>query len=122
MKRKNTFGLIRIALYIAALTVIILASVGKIDIKCFWKENYGFDCPSCGITRASKCVLTLKFKDAYNYNSFFSAVLVPFNLVLLIDDLFVIIKRFITKKDSLSLIEILLGYGDKDYDKDNSNC
>lgn len=121
MKKRNTFGLIRIVLYTITLVIIILASFGNLNIKCYWKENYGFDCPSCGITRASRSILTLNFKDAIGFNTYYTAVLVPLILILFFDDVFVIIKRLITKKDNFSLVEILLGYGENGNGKNNSN-
>ena len=121
MKTRNMFGFVRIALYTITLVIIILASFGNLDIKCFWKENYGFDCPSCGITRASRSILTFKFKEAIGFNTYYTVVLVPFIMILFFNDVFVIFKRLVTKKDEFSLVEILLGYGENGNDKNNSN-
>lgn len=121
MKRKKTFEYVRIVLYVTTIMIIILASVGIIDIKCFWKENYNLTCPSCGITRASRSILTLNFKDACGFNAYYTLVFVPLIFILFVNDVYVIFKRQITKKDDISLVEILLGYGEKNNDKNNTN-
>lgn len=46
-------------------------------------------CPLCGMTRAVKCLLTLKFEDAFNYNKFVGGfcIIIP---MIMVDSLYII--------------------------------
>ena len=109
VKRNYIFEKIRLAIYIFAVILIILAVVNNYEGGCYWREKYGILCPACGLTRATVNFVKLNFKEAYSYNPFYTAVLLPFILFLVINDIFVIIKRKITKKDDISFVEIILG-------------
>lgn len=36
--------------------------------KCFYRDNFGVECPSCGLTRSFISIEDLNFKQAFNYN------------------------------------------------------
>lgn len=109
--KKIKFEYTRIAIYIISIILAILVVFGKINLLCYWKETYGILCPACGLTRATISILKFDLYNAIEANAFYTIVLVPFVLILVINDLFTIIKRKITKKKDISFVEIMLGEG-----------
>lgn len=109
--KKIKFEYVRIVIYVISIILTILTIVGKINLLCYWKENYGILCPACGLTRATISIMQFKFQKAFELNAFYTIVLIPFVLILVLNDLYVIIKRHITKKKDISLVEIMLGEG-----------
>lgn len=107
------FEYVRIILYIVGILFLIMVAIGKVNIPCFWKENFNIICPSCGITRATKCALTLKFRDALQYHLLYTGIIFPFLILLWVNDIYVITKRRITGKADFSYIEIVCGYAKK---------
>ena len=105
------FEYVRIILYVIILISITAVIIFEINIPCFWKENFGITCPSCGITRATKSLIHFHIHDAMEYNGFYTLILVPFVLILFFNDAFMILKRKIFKINDISYVEILLGYG-----------
>lgn len=117
--KKNKFAFVRIVIYIISIILVILAQIGILKTSCYWYENYGITCPSCGLTRATNSILKLKFKEAFEYNAIYTCSLLPFLILLIINDLYILTKRYILKKEDISYIEIILGYKENEYDKDN---
>lgn len=107
------FGYARIVIYIATIIILLLMSNGTICFPCYWKENYGISCPTCGVTRATKSIFQLQFADAIKYHAMYTLVLVPFIFLIVINDIFIILKRSISNKKEISYVEILLGYAKK---------
>lgn len=107
--KKIKFEYIRLFIYCVTTVILVFVVTGKIDIKCYWMENYGVTCPACGITRASINLLKGNFSEAIKYHAYYTCVIMPLVSVLVIEDVFVIIKRLIFKKNTASLVEILLG-------------
>lgn len=105
MKQINVLKFIRIIVYVILL--ITLLFLGFSDDNnfglCHIKENFGLSCPSCGITRATKAILSLDFILAIEYNAFFTLILLPVFFILFIDD---IICMIFNKR---SLVDIILG-------------
>lgn len=107
------FEYFRIVLYILGIIFLVFVATGGVNIPCFWKENYNIICPSCGITRATKNLVTLNFKEAYKFHPLYVCILFPFSLFLILNDIYTIIKRKITRKADISYIEIVCGYVNK---------
>jgi hypothetical protein len=68
---------------LAVLSVFLVAAVAEIrehkaylDLpghsfeigRCYYKTNFGFDCPSCGMTRGFISIENFDFKSAFRYN------------------------------------------------------
>ncbi len=107
--KKIKFEHIRITIYIISLILTLLVFLGKINITCYYKENFGILCPACGLTRATANILKLRFREAYELNAFYTCVLIPFVSLLVINDIYIIFKRYITGAEDVSLVEIMLG-------------
>lgn len=112
--KKIKFEYVRITLYILSIIAIIFLVNGAINTSCHWYEKYGFLCPTCGLTRATKYIFMLDFKSALRYNFFYSCILFPFVTILVFNDIYVLIRRYFFHKKELSFIEILLGEAKKD--------
>ncbi|MCI8393644.1 MAG: DUF2752 domain-containing protein [Clostridia bacterium] len=57
------------------------------------KDSTGLFCPACGITRATKELLSFNFSLAVEYNAYYTLVLFPIFVVLFIDDIICIIIK-----------------------------
>ena len=110
MKTKNNvFEKVRLTIYIISIIIAIVVLITGYEGSCYWRENYRILCPTCGFTRATTSFMRLDFKNAIEYNAFYTCILLPLVLYLVINDVFVIIKRKITKRDEISYVEIILG-------------
>lgn len=78
MKKYRKLNLISI-LFIVVIYLLITR------FTCLVKFITGFPCPSCGITRAYKCVLNLNFSGAWNYNPLYWFI-PPVILFIIISD------------------------------------
>lgn len=107
--KSNTFEKVRLTIYILSIIIAIVVLFTGYEGNCYWRENYKIICPTCGFTRATISFMKLDFKNAITYNAFYTCILLPFILYLVINDIFVVIKRRITKKDEISYVEIILG-------------
>ena len=80
IKNNKYFKLLLIQLAILLVLVFIFGFVHSplINIMphCFWKENYGFYCPSCGSTRCVSSLINGDISSAFSYN--------PFTFILII--------------------------------------
>lgn len=78
---------------------VVLPLLGgyKLPGICVFKEIFGIDCPTCGMTRSFISISRFDFKGAYNYNpiSFLAYILVIFQIPYRI---FLIISKVDVKK------------------------
>lgn len=104
MNRRSILRYIRIAVYIAIFIALVLLKIGGTSNfgECYIKENLGLLCPSCGITRGTEALLNFNFPLAIKYNSYFTLVLFPVFLILLVDDIICMISN------KRSFVEIIL--------------
>lgn len=110
MKSKNSkFDMVRLIIYIVAIILAITVLITNYETSCYWRDHYGILCPACGLTRATISFMKLNLRDAFQYNAFYTSVLLPFILFLITNDIFIILKRCITKKEDISYVEIILG-------------
>ena len=58
-KKIDLFALIRAIIYVISIILVVLVQIGIIKTSCFWYDNYGILCPSCGLTRATKSIIQL---------------------------------------------------------------
>lgn len=72
--------------------------------QCIYKKIFGIECPTCGMTRAIKSLMSLDFESAFKYNNM--VVFVPIFLLLLVNILF--IKNTILMKMSKNIITLIL--------------
>ena len=104
INRTKALKYIRIVVYIVILiSVILLKYTDLINVRCFVNDNFGILCPTCGITRAMKGIVSFNFSYAINKNAYCTLVLFPIFMILLIDD---IISMILKKK---SFVDIILG-------------
>lgn len=113
--KKMKFEYVRLFLYMVMIIIVACVVSGSITTSCYFKDNYNILCPACGLTRATINILKLNFIDAYKYNAFYTVVLAPFSLVIIFNDVYVIIKRLITRKKEFSIVEIVLGEAKNEY-------
>lgn len=105
-KKIDLFALIRAIIYVISIILVVLVQIGIIKTSCFWYDNYGILCPSCGLTRATKSIIQLKFSEAFQYNAVYTCAL----FILLINDFYTLFQRYVLKRHNISYIEIILGY------------
>ena len=104
INRKNILKYIRVIFYIVStISMLILKFTDIIHWKCFIKENFGINCPMCGVTRALESIMNLNIIHAIEVNAYVTLILFPIFTILFIDD---VISMILKKK---SFIEIILG-------------
>ena len=114
MKKKlDKYSCIRIGFYIVAAIFIVLLVNGKIRTSCYWYDTYGFMCPTCGMTRATISIFQFNIGEAINYNLFYTCVLFPIAMFLILNDICVVTRRIITHKNIFSIIEKISGKNGK---------
>ena len=93
MKRFNLFKCMRIALYTGLfLALFLLVYTDIINLgSCYIYDTLGILCPACGITRATQAIFNFNFLLAIEYNAYYTLVLFPIFMTLLIDDIICII-------------------------------
>lgn len=109
MKKNIKFYYVRIIIYCISILTIALVFVGRISISCYFYDNFHILCPACGLTRATISFCRLNFCGAYNYNGFYTCVILPLVLFLIINDIYVTIKRVFLYKKGISFIDIIFG-------------
>lgn len=98
------FKCVRIIIYILILVSLLwLKFTDNTFGECYIAKNLGIQCPSCGITRATKDILDLDFASATRHNAYYVLVLLPTFLVFLFDDIICIFL------DKTSFVEMILG-------------
>lgn len=105
----NVWTYVRIVAYILVVLAVVLCANGKIYLGCMFFEEFGVICPTCGATRATLAMLSGNIISAIEYNAFYSLVILPFVIFLILEDLYVIITRYLLKKERISLIEVMFG-------------
>lgn len=110
---KNTlFSYIRLLLYIfLLLLVLFIYWFGFPYIGCYWNETYGILCPSCGVSRAIIAILHFNFSLAIRHNLLFTCIVFPLFALLLLNDIYIILKRLFFSQKDISWLEILFGLG-----------
>ena len=89
---KKYFKNIRIILYILIFASLLwLKFTDNTFGECYIFQTFGFHCPSCGITRATKELLNLNFLSAIMYNAYYVLILLPIFIIFLINDIICII-------------------------------
>lgn len=104
INRNKLLKYIRLVIYILMIIFILLLKyTNTIKFVCFINENYGILCPTCGITRAIAALSNFNFSLAVQRNAYFTLILCPIFIVLVVDDILCMIKG------KRSFIEIILG-------------
>lgn len=100
----KTLKYVRIIFYIlSAISMLILRFTDTIHWTCFIKENFGINCPMCGVTRALEAIMSFNISLAIERNAYVTLVLFPIFTILFIDD---VISMILKKR---SFVEIILG-------------
>ncbi|MGI5897257.1 MAG: DUF2752 domain-containing protein [Oscillospiraceae bacterium] len=76
-------------------------------LPCFWVQNFGKECATCGATRAVVSVLHGNFSAAAAYNPVVAFAVLPIFGFLLLSDLAVLLFRLVTRRRCLSLFEYI---------------
>lgn len=81
--------LIQLTLIIVFVFIFVFVKSSLINLipPCYWQENYGFNCPSCGSTRCIISLMNGDFSSAFSYNPF-TFILIMY--VFLLDLLYII--------------------------------
>ena len=108
-KKIKIFSYIRLAIYTAAIIAAVMLINGKITTSCYWNEHFHILCPTCGMTRATINIFKFNFSEAIKYHVVYTCIIFPLVIILMLNDIFVIFKRAITKSDKLSIIEKICG-------------
>ena len=82
-KKIDLFALIRAVIYVISIILVVLVQIG---------------------------IIKLKFSEAFQYNAVYTCALLPFLIILLINDFYILFQRYVLKKHNISYIEIILGY------------
>ena len=109
MKKNIKFYHIRIIIYCISILIVAFVFTGKIATSCYFYDNFHILCPACGLTRATISFCRLNFCNAYNYNGFYTCVILPLALLLIINDIYIIMRRIILHKKGISFIDIIFG-------------
>ena len=68
MKSKISIGIL-LSIPIISIILSVLHSFEIIEPRlCLTYNLTGYECPGCGLTRASLCMIRLNFAEAMNYN------------------------------------------------------
>ena len=100
----RSFKLIRIIFYIVlAILLILLRFTNILDFSCYINDTFHILCPTCGMTRATIAILNFDFARAIWHNAYYTLILFPIFLILLIDD---IVCLILNKR---SFVDIIFG-------------
>lgn len=108
-KQDRLWTCVRLALYLLVAIVVVFGVKGKIYLNCFFVEKFGITCPACGATRATVAVFSGNILSAIEYNAFYSLVIFPLTMFLVLEDVYTVVKRSVYKKSKVSLIEVMFG-------------
>lgn len=108
-KQDRLLTCVRLMLYLFAVIVAVLCLNEKIYLKCTFIDKFGIECPACGSTRATLAILRGNIISAIEYNAFYSLVIFPLAVFLVLEDVYTVVKRSIFKKSKVSLIEVMFG-------------
>ncbi len=104
----NIFGILRILLYIILFGTFLFIPTSYFinkPVSCYFRENYNFLCPCCGVTRCFSLLVHFDFTSAIHYNIIFATAIYPICLFIFIEDIINVILRIVFKKHKFSLIE-----------------
>lgn len=108
-KKIKIFSYIRLVIYTAAIIAAVMLINGKITTSCYWNDKYGILCPTCGMTRATINIFKFNFSEALKYHAVYTGIIFPIAFILVVNDIYMIFKRCLTKKMELSIIEKICG-------------
>lgn len=101
---------IRLVLYIVLIIFLLLFKYKNIiNYECIINKNFNLLCPTCGMTRATKELLNFNLMGAMENHLFYIIVMLPFVSIIIIDDIYCIIKGLFKKKEKISFLEIIFG-------------
>lgn len=108
-KIKIIFRYIRLAFYIIFFLsfIIIPTSFFEKQSICIIYNVTSLKCPTCGVTRAFSSIMHLDYIKAFNLNPVFTIMICPIFLTVFIQDMILILRDLIKRKDSITLIEYL---------------
>lgn len=108
-KVNKFFSYGRIVFYISFFIIMYLIPIdyNQHNSTCLFYQRFHLLCPTCGVTRAFRLILNLKFKQAYYYNALFTCCFAPICLFVIFQDIYIIIYRTIKKNNKYSLLESL---------------
>lgn len=88
--------LIQLAIFIVLVFIFVFSNSSLIDLipSCYWQENYGFYCLSCGSTRCIINLINGNFYSAFSYSPFLFILIIYLFLL----DLLYIINTILNKK------------------------
>ena len=74
-------------------------------LPCFWYEHFGWECSTCGASRAVVSLLSGDFSAAVEFNPVVTLGLVPVFIFLLLSALAVVVWNLFSKKRRLTPFE-----------------
>lgn len=108
-KKIKIFSYIRLVIYTAAIIAAVMLVNGKLTTRCYWNDNFHILCPTCGMTRATINIFKFNFSEALKYHAIYTGIIFPLASILIVNDIYMIFKRCITKRIELSIIEKICG-------------
>lgn len=106
------FGIIRVTVTIILAVTLFCVFSSESDLPsatvCTLKLYTGYDCPLCGCTRATVCLMHLRIADAFAYNPVYTCFIAPAALIFILQDIFTVIRRFFSEDAPLSAAETLI--------------
>lgn len=101
---------LRLVFYLLLVIFLILLKYKNfINYECVIHRNFNLLCPTCGITRATKSILDFNLINAMKNHLFYIVVILPFTNIIIVDDIYCIIKGIFNKREKISFIEIIFG-------------
>lgn len=73
--------------------ILIFLFYTKFKIPCIFKKLIHIPCPSCGMTRAFKSILTLNLKNAISYNILSIPLFLTLIIIFITDLIDIILKK-----------------------------
>ena len=110
MTKKTFFSVVRILVYVAFLLFFALIPMEIIEkgSLCQWYNTFGIVCPTCGFTRGFSNFMHFDFAKSYMYNPVLTLFAAPAVILIMIEDVFVMIKRWLKKTEEMSFAEFIL--------------
>lgn len=96
MSKKQYSIIFKVGIFILAPLLLILIPTTFFENGhsiCIYKNILGFDCPSCGMTRAISCAFHLQIKKAFEYNKLV-IIIFPLLSYLIIKHIVFLLKKF----------------------------
>lgn len=109
IKKKVLIRIVFLAALAAIIFLYLFLSSKGVRFFCLIKENFSFECPACGATRAFFCFIKGDFAKAYSYNPVFTAAFYPIGIVLLLQDLTCCVCSVVKKREYVSIVDFMFG-------------